>query len=191
MNTDFRFALKAGAHELHDSVDALFSRLNLQQYDDYVRFLSLHAQCFAVIRAQADAQCRTLDLQDRMVAALSADLRMLGRAASNGAHSDLEAPHRPDPLAIDYVVAGSRLGSRLLASRWEESEDASVLSAGAYLGLSHDPELWRSVCAALSALEPASARAETIQADVNALFELFIASWRASVALPIAEGFAQ
>lgn len=174
MHTDFRFALKAGAQAQHDSVDSLFSRLDFQHYDDYVRFLALQAQGFGVLREQADAQCLTARLLHQMCAALATDLEALGQALGVRASPDLGLRHRPDPIAIDYVVAGSRLGAQVLARRWAGSKDQRVRSAGSYLGLPTDASLWRAVCAGLSEIDPDSDRAKQVQNDVCAIFDLFV-----------------
>lgn len=186
---DFRFALREGAREAHDCVDALFSQLDFQHRQDYQRFLLIHAASFGVLGHYADRHCLTQDLLARMNAQLKADLA--GFPASAFTPGAPVLAQAPDPLAIDYVVCGSRLGSQLLSRRWLQSRDAVVRAAGGYLNLPHNPELWRTVCAALSALAPDGRRAARIVRDVRAVFGLFIESGRGVQAPAMAEGQVQ
>lgn len=179
MDNDFRFVLRAGTQRQHDSVDAIFSSFDLHQPDHYARFLNLHARCFATLMAQAGEQCLTQPLLAEMCAALEDDLNSLGspHALEKKGGVDLTGP--VDPLAIDYVVAGSRLGSQILKHRWAGAQDHSVRRAGIYLALTHDPALWRTVCARLSDIRPDSSRAMNVMDDVCGIFDLFAAYGRA------------
>lgn len=179
MDNDFRFVLKAGTQRQHDSVDALFSSFDLHQYEGYARFLSLHAWCFTQLLAQADEPCLTHILLADMCAALEQDLTSLGHPRAAARLGDVGLSGPMDPLAIDYVVAGSRLGSQILKQRWADARDQSVRRAGMYLGLRHDPALWRAVCARLSQIKPDSPRALRVMDDVCAIFDLFAVSGRA------------
>lgn len=179
MDNDFRFVLKAGTQRQHDNVDALFSIFDLHQHEDYAHFLSLHARCFAALLVRADEACLTQSLLAEMCAALEDDLDSLGHANAVGRAGGVGLSEPVDPLAIDYVVAGSRLGSQILKQRWAGAKSGSVRRAGTYLGLMHDPALWRTVCARLSEIKADSPRAMHVMDDVCAIFDLFAANGRA------------
>lgn len=179
MDNDFRFVLKAGTQKQHDSVDALFSSFSLHQHRDYARFLSLHARCFAELLEYAGEACLTQALLAEMCAALEDDLDSLGHTNPSGRAEGVGLSEPVDPLAIDYVVAGSRLGSQILKQRWAGAKDQNVRLAGTYLGLMHDPALWRTVCGRLSEIKPDSPRAMHVMDDVCAIFDLFAANGRA------------
>jgi hypothetical protein len=101
-----------------------------------------------------------------LIARLDADLAATGTTAH---------PAQPlrglDPLAVDYLILGSRLGTEVLRRQIFADQPPSALPA--YFQLSPQPDLWRAHCAALDAIDPASARAAAVIADTNTAFSLF------------------
>lgn len=91
-------------------------------------------------------------------------------------------PSAIDPLAIDYIAAGSRLGTKVLYKRWAASTDQTVHAANNYFGLENDAGFWHATCEALSDIPVKSARAQTIVRDTRTLFALFASVYNNSVA---------
>ena len=99
---------------------------------------------------------------------------MVGRGCGRVRGLDARLSDAPrDPLAVDYLLAGSRMGTRVLRRRWLESTDPAVHAADAYFGLPDDPSEWARVRGRLSEIADGSDRALRIEADVSALYALF------------------
>lgn len=112
-----RFALRELTREAHDRVDALLSRFDLTDRDQYGDFLSVQAAAFLPVEAALDA-AGAADLladwpQRRRGDALRADLAALGRPVPN----PIAPPSYSGAPAIwggMYVLEGSRLGGAML-----------------------------------------------------------------------------
>ncbi|MEM6438616.1 MAG: biliverdin-producing heme oxygenase [Pseudomonadota bacterium] len=180
---DFRFVLRDASRARHDRLDRMISVLDLGDAEDFARFADVHAACFGALGASDGASRATRRLLSEMIARLSDDLLTLKARPPSARPA---TPANLDPLAIDYVVEGSRLGSQVLKRRWETSTDPAVRAADRYFGLPADPLGWRATCAALSCLRVDGRRAARVTRDVDALFDLFADACRA--ALPGARG---
>ncbi len=137
---------------------------------DLSRFLQIHLACFDAMQTCAERGTSADRLLARTRRALRADLAVLGAARS---HLCLPPPGPLGPLALDYVLEGSRMGTRLLARRWAETRDPAVARARNYFTAPSESGRWRTVCAALSAVPVDSAEAETLVHDTKRLFDLF------------------
>lgn len=107
---------------------------------------------------------------DTLAECIERDLATLGHPAQP---MDVPKDSPVDPLALDYVLEGSRLGTQVLKRRWAASTDPMVQRADAYFSLPTDAQRWRATCAALGDIAPGSPRATRITADTKALFEMF------------------
>jgi heme oxygenase (biliverdin-IX-beta and delta-forming) len=128
-----RFALKAATQAEHDRVDALFSRLDLANGDDYRLFLTAQAAAHLPIEAALDAAGAERVLADwpdrRRGDLLRADLAAL--AADQPLHLD------PPVLETDaailgaiYVLEGSRLGGAILKRQLPADAPRAFLDPG-------------------------------------------------------------
>ncbi|RYH00985.1 hypothetical protein EU805_16140 [Salipiger sp. IMCC34102] len=170
MNADFRHDLKARTQAEHDRVDAALSALNLAVAPDFIRFLSLHRACFgAMVQACTHGSAMQDTLND-ICTRIDDDLHTLGAPPVASLPVDLG---RVDPLALDYMLEGSRLGSKVLRRAWVQSDDVVVRKAGRYFATPAPVERWRAVCAKLSDIDADSPRAACIVADAKRLFGLF------------------
>ncbi|WP_200809626.1 hypothetical protein [Aquimixticola soesokkakensis] len=97
---------------------------------------------------------------------LDADLAQLGaRCVATPPDSGL------DPLAVDYLVLGSRLGTEVMRRQlWPQ--DTGALPPSYFLG-GDARDLWRAHCSALDAIAPQSPRAERVIFDSRRGFALF------------------
>lgn len=171
---DFRAQLRDETRTHHDAVDALFSSLDLGARSGMGRFVRVHECAFSSLLPSSDgAACRDLlaDLVDR----LRRDLSRLGEEALAPEPEPAPAYH---PLAVDYVVEGSRLGTNVLRRRWEASGDPVVRAADAYFTRPHEPVPWRTVCSRLASLPPDGDLAADVSRSTVAIFELFQRTFR-------------
>lgn len=124
--------LRAATRDAHDRVDAAFSAYDLTDDCDYAQFLAAHAAAFLPVEeALTDRGAEGLFpgwVVRRRGEALRADLAELGVAPL----SPIAAPAfgGDAPLAGGaYVLEGSRLGGRLLATRVGPALPRRFLSA--------------------------------------------------------------
>ena len=180
VETCYRQVLRLETHAHHARVDAALSADDIGLRYGFVRFLGIHAVCFQAMAKVAEGG----SVAHRTLLQMSENIRVdLDRL--DAGHGDIAAPvaDHIDPLALDYMIEGSRLGTKILKRKWAASTDATVRSADAYLSLHSDPRSWRDVCGQLSAVPVDSPRAATITSDTKRLFDLFssvAAQWDAT-----------
>lgn len=113
-----RGALRTATAAYHDRVDALFSRMDLTDRDDYARFLQAQAAAHLPAEAaltRAGAAALVPDWASRCRAALLiADLAELGVAVPDDA-AQIAFADDAAVLGGVYVLEGSRLGGAMLA----------------------------------------------------------------------------
>lgn len=170
MQSDFRWVLRDRTSGEHERVDRLLSALDIGSPDGFADFLSIHRICFAAMKADAPAEEGGFATLTEMIACIDSDLASLGIPCDAGSAVSVGPVH---VLARDYVLEGSRLGSKVLRRRWEASEDPRVKAADAYFSITPVPGRWREVCAALSAVSPDGPEATRIAEDAGRLFALF------------------
>lgn len=171
MATDFRHILRDQTQVDHTRVDAALSEFDVATKAGLTGFLDIHHACFSQMRTasgpDADLCAGLTDMIDR----IDADLQRLG-ARPSLATEGLDGA--VDPLAMAYLVEGSRLGSKVLGRRWAASADPDVLAADTYFSLEPVKGRWREVCDLLAAVPADSTRAATILRDTSMLFRLFL-----------------
>ncbi|WP_051881613.1 biliverdin-producing heme oxygenase [Parvularcula oceani] len=147
--------LREGTRTAHEAVDAVFGRFDLTRREGYTAFLRAHYRgLFGLPLDPAPFGLKPLGLMELV----AADLRTLGEPLP----APLPAPRfsgEAEALGAYYVVAGSRLGSRLLARQWREGADGVLLSAGRYLSDEASHDAWRDLTAFLrqeGAMRPSS-----------------------------------
>ena len=174
MQRSYRHELKALTRVDHAHLDDLFSALDITRRVDYARFIGVHLAVFEVLRPHLSPASLTRPQLLAGLACLQRDLATLGqrRLETQAGHGEADGL---DPLAVDYVVAGSRLGLKVLQARWAGSADPLVLAAGAYFTQPFAASPWPKVCRALSKVPVDSARAGAITRDTRRIFDLFAA----------------
>ncbi|WP_375281241.1 hypothetical protein [Pseudooctadecabacter sp.] len=171
MALDFRHILKDKTQLDHTRVDTALSGFDVATQAGLTGFLDIHHACFSQMRIASDNDAELQAGLTDMIDRIDADLRRLG-ARPSCATIGLDAA--VDPLAMAYLVEGSRLGSKVLGRRWASSDDPNVLAADAYFSLEPVKGRWREVCDLLAAVPPDSTRAATISRDTATLFRLFL-----------------
>ncbi len=166
----FRQILRQETAAAHEAGEAQFSRFFAAPAQELGWFLAAQAAGLGVLARHAapGALCAGLlsDLLDR----LDRDLARLGRPVRPVRDPDA-AQGRLDPLAIDYLVLGSRLGTQVIDRKLfaETPAEAKPL----YFQAPAVGALWKRHCATLDALSPAGPRAARVVADATRGFHLF------------------
>ncbi|MDA8585045.1 hypothetical protein N9L47_02135 [Rhodobacteraceae bacterium] len=174
----FRTVLRDSTRPEHDQLDDMIGALNISDRDAFACFVNLHIICFQTMSEAAEKGSYSHELLCQMVHSLALDLDELG--AKQLAYV-VPLPKISDPLAIDYLVAGSRLGTKVLKKRWSNSNDLIVCRANKYFSLDSDPSFWPSTCQALANVAPESARAKAIVQDTKSLFQLFLTVYKGAM----------
>ena len=179
MQRSYRHELKALTRADHARLDDLFSALDITRRVDYARFIGVHLAVFEVLRPHLSPASLTRPQLLAGLACLRRDLATLGqrRLETRAGHGEADGLA---PLAVDYVVAGSRLGLKVLKARWTGSADPLVRAAGAYFTQPFAASPWPKVCRALSKVPVDSARAGAITRDTRRIFNLFAAAYQRS-----------
>ena len=159
-----RSRLRAETADDHARLDSAISTADVATRSGFVRFMQTHEAAFRALDSVARSP-QLHDLADRA----ARDLQSLGAEAV--VLPRIEAAL--DPWAVEYVVQGSRLGTKVLKRRWQESTDPQVRAASAYFDAPSDPAAWRSTCDALDALPAKGAEADRIVADARRIFDIF------------------
>ena len=170
MRTDFREVLKDKTQADHERVDRLMSLIDLTTRDGLGRFLQINHSCFEVMFAAVGAETSTGTTLHQIIGRIDADLLTLGLEKPVKSQEKLT---KVDPLAVDYVVEGSRLGTKVLERLWSKAQDEKVQQANAYFTFGKVPGRWRDVCDQLSAIPAQSDRANFILRDTKRMFDLF------------------
>lgn len=172
-----RARLRNDTRGAHDSLDHLVSQFDLATPLGLSCFLQMQSIALRSIAPHAAGAVTFGAVQD-----------LLERAAA-----DLSALGRPDqqtrmiagplhPFAIDYVIAGSRLGTQVLRKRWQSASDAHVRQADAYFSAPSYIELWKSFCTSAQETYPSGPVADKVVHDADRLFGLYLECARISKA---------
>lgn len=170
MTESFRNQLRVETRAAHEALDALISNLDVATHDGLAAFCQIHLTCFGEMARIPHLDPATDQLLRRVNRALADDLATLGRPAARLA---CQLSRTTAPLATAYVVGGSRLGSKILKSRWAASRDAGVQAAHHYFALPGEGPYWKAVCADLDRIIPDTAAAAKIVADTISIFDMF------------------
>ena len=152
----------------------MITTLDIARLDDFTSFLQIHLSCFVAMQSRTTDQSISMSTLSDMIAGLATDLNIV---SGKPATLHMPLPRVLDPLSIDYMVAGSRLGSKILCKRWGASTDPRVQRANNYFGQTGDPKLWPETCRALTAISADSPRAAAIVKDTKSQFQLFTAAY--------------
>lgn len=165
----FRHRLRRDTSSAHATLDTLLSKLDLTTAEGLAPFLVIQNRALrslAPLSTSAATSAVIRDLIDRT----GADLDQLG---TPGGMAPPAPSQMVDPMALDYLVAGSRLGTAVLAKRWAQATDPKVQRASAYFAGQSHLELWQSLCHQLSSMPADHCQAEKIINDSNLLFEFY------------------
>ncbi|WP_236638307.1 heme oxygenase-like domain-containing protein [Mangrovicoccus ximenensis] len=163
----FRHQLRVSTQVQHQRTETAFAAFTEAMPGRLTWFLAAQRAGLAALLESCDAP----DLASRHMIAdllrrLDADL------AGRGARHEGVAPAGPlDPLAVDYIVLGSRLGTEVM--RRALAQRLSPQEMPTYFAAPDARPLWKAHCAELEEIWPDSDRAGQIIADAELGFELF------------------
>ncbi|MGR3806180.1 heme oxygenase-like domain-containing protein [Marinibacterium profundimaris] len=186
-DASLRDRLRSDTAELHHALDAALGAFDLHAPEGLAGFLRANERGFAALGASTllepedpahdtayedatdaafDGRALAADLAGR----LRADLAGLG-AATRPAAAPLSALC---PVAVDYVVLGSRLGSTVLARHWRAATDPRVRGAAAYFSAPARVTEWQAFCKRTCDMRPDGADADRILDDTCRILRLFL-----------------
>ena len=125
MKTDFRRALKEATQPDHELTDHVMSGFDLRAREGLAGFLAVHHTCFRAMIGAAATPGEACDEMAEMLQMIELDLTTLG---ANLPETPELSVRKVDPLALDYVFEGSRLGTKVLRRNWAASADRSSRS---------------------------------------------------------------
>ena len=172
MTMDYRVCLRHETKAAHDRLDVLLSGLDIARRDDLAVFMQIHLKCFCVMQDWSHRGTASDVALAGMISRIRADLAALDASPALLVGRLRSSVH---PLAMEYVIAGSRLGTKVLAGRWAQSTDPKVRAAHHYFGADITSDGWKAVCAKLTQIAPDSRTASEITRDALRLFNLFLA----------------
>lgn len=152
--------------------------MDLNSHQGYVAFLRMNEAGLAAMQGRRCAPA---------VAAMRADL-LLRLRQDLATMEEVPLPDMAEPaadlapLAIDYVLSGSRLGGVVLRQRWEAGPLAREGAASSFMTASDYLETWRAFCATARDLPATGAMADQIVADAATVFAVFLRSAQAASA---------
>lgn len=148
----FRAQLRQDTHPRHIRIEAAFDTLDITRRDDLRIFLEAHALALTGLPDILDPDWPYWAGEvRRLSSALRDDIAAVGGSDPAGLAGNLMAgfPVPPHPLGISYVIAGSRLGSQILAKRLRDHQEPDSGLMSKYLSHSLQPDAWPNLCAAL------------------------------------------
>ena len=166
--TSLRARLRADTRLAHELLDDEVSRFDLTTPYGLLCFLNMQSAALQTlaespVSAQIDAMIR--DLRQRA----ERDLRRLG-SSTQKTEATIEPVHL---LAIEYAIAGSRLGSQLLKKKWQAATKPQVRRANAYFSAPSYIERWASFCDTTAAMPAAGPLADQIVRDADRIFQMY------------------
>jgi heme oxygenase len=166
--TSLRIRLRTETRVSHEGLDEQVSRFDLTTEVGFASFLSMQTLALRTLAPHAArAECRDAlhDLLDRAAADLS--------GFETADHAGPAISGSLQPLSIDYVIAGSRLGTRVLRERWLAATDERVRRADAYFSAPGYIELWKSFCASAGAMPAAGPLADRVVRDADRILHFY------------------
>jgi len=164
-----RARLRAQTASAHYRLDTRVSGWDLVDRHGLAAFLGMQRRALGALRPYARGDL-SQDMMDDLHARAGADLTILGCDASVPTR---DLPVAPMSLALDYVIAGSRLGSALLGKRWLGARDMQVRRASAYFSAPSYIEVWQTFCAQAARLPAEGLAADRIVCDANHIFQFY------------------
>lgn len=137
-----RFALRAATQDQHYATEKAIARFDLTDREGYRDFLRAHAVALGALEPGVD-QGGWPRWRSRF-ALLQADLAALDAPVATPSPAVQTPIVETDCWGVQYVLEGSRLGGRILASRIGAGLPASYLTPNADAG-----QEWRAFCDAL------------------------------------------
>ena len=166
-----RERLKQETDAVHRRLDDAFSLLDLSNPEDYRVFLAANADAYRAVLDALPPENALAETIGGLHALLLGDIAALtGEAHRRQLHKTPDTPHS---LGVQYVLAGSHFGKRVLTKRWSKSQDARVLAAGAFLANDVLPAMWPTTLKMLDDIDPKNDEANVIVYSAHGTFSIF------------------
>lgn len=166
-DVSFRQYLRNASHPAHDAAELTFAPFLADPQRELPWFLATQWSALRTLQVSApQGSLLSAGILQDLLRRLDADLADLRIAPPSP-----EAARPLDPLAVDYLVLGSRHGTEVLRRRLFGSPDSPP--ARGYFTKDRDPGAWQALCAALDRVDPDSPRAARILFDTASGFDLF------------------
>ncbi|MEO0487740.1 MAG: biliverdin-producing heme oxygenase [Pseudomonadota bacterium] len=164
-----RWTLRAETEVAHQRLDDFISQVDIATRHGLSCYLLGNAGAHRALQPFDDAFAGHID---RRLTVLAADAREIGLAlpAAGPALAPLDWD---EAVGYRYVLAGSAMGSRLLARRHGRATDPDVRRAHRFVGDDALMALWRDVQLELDALPDHGPQAMAAVRGANACFTLF------------------
>ena len=172
---NLRARLRTDTRTSHEELDREVSSFDLTRPDGFACFLRMQATALNTLRGNIMSQASAEMVCDLLERA-EADLRQLGYPVDER-QMKLDVVH---PMAIDYVIAGSRLGTQILKKRWFSATDAKVRSAASYFCAPSYIEAWAAFRANAEKMPSTGPLADQIIRDTDRIFQIYRECARAS-----------
>jgi len=191
-SASLRGRLRTDTRDLHERLDADVARLDLCARSGLGAFLQLQQQGFGSLLGDLAAGAGGISGIDpaptlradlrRLLDAVERDLKLLGTPPlTPDPQSPTASPTASpiadgfQPLAVAYLLYGSRAGASLLRRDWEKATDPRVRMARSFFTMTPSVAAWTHLRDGLDAMPADNARADAIVASARRAFEVFIA----------------
>lgn len=168
MAETLRHHLRRETGAVHEEVEAAFARYDLAERDGLERTLRAHLSALSRLMPSLEKTPALHREVSRLLDLARASYCAVCPEPFQARHHDNTRLH---PLAVGYVILGSRLGSRVIAARLKRAglteDDPSI----AYFTDDKSRQHWAELQGALSS---AHGQADEIMADTNATFRIFL-----------------
>ena len=165
--SSFRQNLRTQTRPEHDATEAMFEPFLRDPARKLGWYLSAQRSGLAAICTQPAAKhALCAEIVPDLIARLDHDLADMGRSAV-----DIPTEWDIAPVACDYIVLGSRLGTEVIRRRiYGPNSNANIPT---YFQTPVRPDLWRAHCDTLDHIDPMSEKATQIIIDARRGFDLF------------------
>ena len=164
-----RDRLRDETSEVHKTLDERISEFDLTTLSGLTSFLL--SQESAMLRLSLNSENAKSQQAMRVLSKCAlCDLKTLGEAPLRLADANVVL----HPLAVDYVISGSRLGTAVLKKRWLASCDPKVRTANNYFGAPTYSELWREFCREATVKPASGANADQTVEDAHRVFKIYL-----------------
>lgn len=165
-----RERIRQDSADLHHALDTSMGSLCLRDPADLATFLKINERALSALAGHPGIGGR---IAAGLVIRLRRDLDILG--------AELLPPAPPlpadlSPLAVDYVVLGSRLGTSVLRRDWARATDPLVQQACTYFSAPAQVDAWREFCGQTGNMPSTGNDADCVSGDILQIFRLFCSS---------------
>lgn len=164
----FRHLLRQSTAETHERTEAVFACFLDAPQEYLTGYLAAQRSALGAMQAKSDSAAppRCFDILNDLLARLDHDLPHTHLPPM---FADSLSPL--DPLAVDYLVLGSRMGTEVIRRRCFPTAELNDIPT--YFTQASHADIWHAHCADLDSLDPLSDRAARVLRDAEVGFRIF------------------